>query len=60
MLSYKDTIESLMNNLEHFINVPKAAHYDSILKMVIIHFQLENIPLLYDENDRTGRIINIP
>ncbi|MFY0626830.1 MAG: Fic family protein [Reichenbachiella sp.] len=56
---HKDTIESLMNNLEQFINDPKVADYDPILKMAIIHFQFESIHPFYDGNGRTGRIINI-
>jgi len=52
-------IESLMDNLEKFINDNSLTDYDPITKMAIIHFQFESIHPFYDGNGRTGRIINI-
>lgn len=54
-----DEIESLMGNLEQFINDDELSDLDSILKMAIIHHQFESIHPFYDGNGRTGRIINI-
>jgi len=54
-----DTINSLMSNLEKFINDESMSDYDSLVKMGIIHFQFESIHPFYDGNGRTGRIINI-
>jgi Fic family protein len=54
-----DTIISLMNNLETFINDDKMMEADPLIKMAIIHHQFESIHPLYDGNGRTGRIINI-
>ena len=52
-------INSLMKNLEKFINDPSMSDYDPIIKMAIIHYQFESIHPFYDGNGRTGRIINI-
>jgi Fic family protein len=52
-------INSLMTNLEKFINDPNISDYDPLVKMAIIHFQFESIHPFYDGNGRTGRIINI-
>jgi Fic family protein len=54
-----DTIISLMNNLETFINDDNMMEADPLIKMAIIHHQFESIHPLYDGNGRTGRIINI-
>jgi Fic family protein len=54
-----DTIISLMNNLETFINDDKMMEVDPLIKMAIIHHQFESIHPFYDGNGRTGRIINI-
>ena len=54
-----DEINSLMKNLEKFINDPSMSDYDPIVKMAIIHYQFESIHPFYDGNGRTGRIINI-
>lgn len=54
-----DTIRSLMNNLETFINDDKMMEADPLVKMAIIHHQFESIHPFYDGNGRTGRIINI-
>lgn len=54
-----DTILSLMNNLETFINDDAMMDADPLVKMAIIHHQFESIHPFYDGNGRTGRIINI-
>jgi len=54
-----DTILSLMNNLETFINDDVMMDADPLIKMAIIHHQFESIHPFYDGNGRTGRIINI-
>lgn len=54
-----DTILSLMNNLETFINDDTIMELDPLVKMAIIHHQFESIHPFYDGNGRTGRIINI-
>lgn len=54
-----DTIISLMNNLEAFINDDTIMEADPLVKMAIIHHQFESIHPFYDGNGRTGRIINI-
>lgn len=52
-------IESLMANLETFINDDSIMDADPLVKMAIIHHQFESIHPFYDGNGRTGRIINI-
>ena len=52
-------IESLMQNLEEFINNDELSDLDPLVKMAIIHHQFETIHPFYDGNGRTGRIINI-
>jgi Fic family protein len=54
-----DTVTSLMNNLETFINDDAMMDADPLVKMAIIHHQFESIHPFYDGNGRTGRIINI-
>ncbi|MBP7555158.1 MAG: Fic family protein [Chitinophagaceae bacterium] len=54
-----DTVVSLMNNLEAFINDDEMMDVDPLVKMAIIHHQFESIHPFYDGNGRTGRIINI-
>jgi Fic family protein len=54
-----DSILSLMNNLEKFINEDSLMDTDPLVKMAIIHHQFESIHPFYDGNGRTGRIINI-
>ncbi len=54
-----DTILSLMNNLEKFINDDTMMDADPMVKMAVIHHQFESIHPFYDGNGRTGRIINI-
>ena len=52
-----ETIESLLINLEMYINEPNDI--DPLVNMAIIHYQFESIHPYYDGNGRTGRIINI-
>jgi len=52
-------IESLMSNLEKFINDDNISDLDPLIKMAIIHHQFESIHPFYDGNGRTGRIINV-
>jgi len=54
-----ETIVSLMNNLELFMNDDSMMDTDPIIKMAIIHYQFESIHPFNDGNGRTGRIINI-
>lgn len=48
-----------MSNLELFINDKELTDLDPVVKMAIIHHQIESIHPFYDGNGRTGRIINI-
>ncbi len=52
-------VESLMANLEKFMNDRSLCDFDPLVKMSIIHYQFESIHPFYDGNGRTGRIINI-
>jgi Fic family protein len=52
-------IQSLMSELERYINREELSDYDPLVKMAIIHFQFESIHPFYDGNGRTGRIVNI-
>lgn len=54
-----ETIVSLMQNLEEYINNDGLSDVDPLIKMAIIHHQFESIHPFYDGNGRTGRIINI-
>ena len=54
-----EEIKDLMTNLEKFINDKESTDFDPLVKMAIIHYQLESIHPFYDGNGRTGRIINI-
>lgn len=54
-----DDIVRLMSNLEKYINQREMCDFDPLVKMAVIHFQLESIHPFYDGNGRTGRIINI-
>jgi Fic family protein len=54
-----ESILSLMQNLETFINDDTLMDVDPLIKMAIIHHQFESIHPFYDGNGRTGRIINI-
>jgi Fic family protein len=53
------TIHTLMDNLERYINTPKLDELDALIKMAIVHYQFEAIHPFYDGNGRTGRIVNI-
>jgi len=52
-------VNSMMANLERFINDHTVCNLDSLIKMAIIHHQFESIHPFGDGNGRTGRIINI-
>lgn len=54
-----DSIVTLMDNLEKFVNEGGMFDVDPLIKMAIIHHQFESIHPFYDGNGRTGRIINI-
>lgn len=54
-----ETIVSLMNNLEIFMNDDTMMDADPLVKMAIMHHRFESIHPFYDGNGRTGRIINI-
>lgn len=54
-----EEIVALMKNLEEFINDSALSDLDPLVKMALIHHQLESIHPFYDGNGRTGRIINI-
>lgn len=51
-------IEDYMSNLQSFINCDDD-DLDPLIKMAIIHHQIESIHPFYDGNGRTGRIINV-
>lgn len=53
----KQTILSMMDNLELFINDDRICDLDPLIKLAIIHHQFESIHPFYDGNGRTGRII---
>lgn len=53
------TIMSLLDNLEKFINNDPVYDIDPLVKMALIHHQFESIHPFYDGNGRTGRIINV-
>ncbi len=56
---HPDEIETLMRNLEVFINDNTLCDWDALVKMAVIHHQFESIHPFYDGNGRTGRIINV-
>ncbi|MFA7197230.1 MAG: Fic family protein [Clostridiales bacterium] len=51
-------ILSLLANLEEYIN-NDADSVDPLIKLAVIHYQLECIHPFYDGNGRTGRIVNV-
>jgi len=53
------TIISLMQNMDEYLNNDSLHNIDPLIKMAIIHHQFESIHPFYDGNGRTGRIINI-
>lgn len=52
-------IETLMQDLQDFINNPRLTDTDPLIKMALIHHRLESIHPFYDGNGRAGRIINV-
>jgi Fic family protein len=52
-----DTINSLMKNLEEYLNDNKD-DVSPLIKLAIQHYQFESIHPFYDGNGRAGRIIN--
>jgi Fic family protein len=50
-------IESLMGDLDHFINDDTLFDVDPLIKMALIHHRFESIHPFYDGNGRTGRIL---
>jgi len=54
-----DEIVALMSNLETFMNDNAICDWDALVKMAVIHHQFESIHPFYDDNGRTGRIVNI-
>ena len=53
-----DEIQSLLTDLERFLNVDAAYEVDPLIKMAIGHHQFESIHPFYDGNGRSGRILN--
>jgi len=53
-----ETISELMKNLEQYINVD-TDDISTLIKLAVQHYQFESIHPFYDENGRTGRIINV-
>lgn len=51
-------IRDYLKNLEEFIN-DNEDEIDPLIKVCLIHYQLESIHPFYDGNGRTGRILNI-
>lgn len=56
---HEEEIQSLMQNLEKYINDDSFSEIEPLIKMAIIHYQFESIHPFYDGNGRTGRILNI-
>jgi Fic family protein len=54
-----ELLPGLMGDLERFINDPAVFDADPLVRMALIHHQLESIHPFYDGNGRTGRIINV-
>lgn len=52
-------IDSLMTDLEQFINDAAERSTDPLIKMALIHHQFESIHPFYDGNGRTGRLMNV-
>ncbi len=53
----ENTIIDLLSDLERYIN--NYDKVDPLIKMAVIHYQLESIHPFYDGNGRTGRIVNV-
>jgi len=56
---HPDDIQTLMSNLEQFMNRKELTDWDPLTKMSLIHHQFESIHPFYDSNGRTGRVLNI-
>ena len=56
---HPEDIVRYMGNLEAFINTPDLSDVDPLVKMAIIHNQIESIDPLSDGSGRTGRMVNI-
>lgn len=54
-----ELIAPMMAALERFINDDGAFAADPLIKMALLHHQLETIHPFYDGNGRTGRIVNV-
>jgi Fic family protein len=54
--NWKDAIDDLLVNLEHFFNTP-SDEIDPLIQMALIHYQFEAIHPFYDGNGRTGRVL---
>lgn len=50
-------IDTLLKNLEVYINNPQLDDIDDCIKSAIIHYQFESIHPFLDGNGRTGRIL---
>jgi Fic family protein len=48
-----------LDNLVEFLDNDKKYPYDSLIKMIIAHYQLEAIHPFIDGNGRTGRVFNV-
>lgn len=51
-------LQSLLTDLERFINDDNVYAADPLIKMAIAHHQFESIHPFYDGNGRAGRILN--
>ncbi|MBS0381776.1 MAG: Fic family protein [Proteobacteria bacterium] len=54
-----DLLPGLMSDLDRFINDGVAFNADPLVKMALVHHQIESIHPFYDGNGRTGRIVNV-
>lgn len=54
-----EDIKKYMQNLIEYINNDELDDVDFLVKMAIIHHQIESIHPFYDGNGRVGRILNI-
>ncbi|MFK8057252.1 MAG: Fic family protein [Saprospiraceae bacterium] len=54
-----DEINTLMGNLEQYLNNASLQEIDPLIKMAVIHHQFETIHPFFDGNGRTGRILNV-